>query len=187
MSNGKNLIIVVLAVALTVSLGMWASAPKVVEKAVKQVGAISGPLLPWDYFGIGDVVIYKHRTTALNQASTTICAIQSPVSTSTLLSGSIKIDTGTTTAIVVEMGKSALFDATTTRLSYVTLASGAQLTLNAFVASTTGAFGALSQANTADPNDMVFAPNTYFNVKYGGAKGSLNVLTGSCNATFEVN
>ena len=128
-----------------------------------------------------------NRTT-LNQASTTVCAIRAPAATSTLVSGSVQLTTGTSTTISLEIGKSTLFDATTTRISYdASIVASAQETLTAFVASTTGVYGALGQQHTADEQDVVFAPNTYFVGKYGGAAGSLNVLVGSCQATFEVN
>jgi len=125
----------------------------------------------------------------LNQASTTICSIQSPrFGTSTLVSGGVQITTGTTTTIALELGKSTLFDATTTRISYdASIASAAQETLTAFVASTTGVYGTLGQQHTADEQDVVFAPGAYLNAKYGGAAGILNVLKGSCTATFELN
>lgn len=123
----------------------------------------------------------------LNNASTTLCSIKSPAATSTLVSGGVQLTTGTTTTIALELGKSSLFDATTTRISYdASIASAAQETLTAFVASTTGVYGALGQQHTADEQDVVFGPNTRLNAKYGGAAGILNVLKGSCTATFEI-
>ena|SRR3990167_9908109 len=129
-----------------------------------------------------------YKSSGLNNASTTICSLKSPAATSTLVAGSVKITTGTTTAIVLELAKSTLYDATTTRISYAAVGSLAQITLNAFVASTTGAYGSLAQQHTADETDLIFAPNTYLNAKYGGvALGTTNVLKGSCKAEFLVN
>lgn len=127
-----------------------------------------------------------YYSTSLNQASTTICSFKTPAATTTLEIGTLQIRTGTTTTISLEIGKSVSQAATTTRLAYVSsLASAAQITLDgAFTASTTGAYGAKGVARSADENDKIFSPSTYLNVKYGGAAGSLNVLAGSCKATF---
>jgi len=152
-----------------------------------QFGALSSPDISSPFLSFGGVRRWAVGGIALNQASTTLCSLVSPVSTSTLVSASVQINTGTTTAIQLEMAKSTLMDATTTRISLASLASGNRMTLTAFVASTTGAYGALAQQHTADEQDLVFAPSTRLNVKYGGGKGSLNVLVGTCNATWEQN
>lgn len=171
---------------LVVVLGFVFFAPvkTVVERVV---GSASSPSV---LDGCMDVngVTKCYKSSGLNQASTTICSFKSPSATSTLdIKSGVKITTGTTTAIALEIGKSTVYDATTTRISYVTLASGAQVTLNTFVASTTGVYGSLGQQHTADETDIVFAPSTYLNVKYGAALGDLNVLVGSCKAEFLVN
>src|SRR3990167_8239246 len=183
MENIKQWSGVLVAIVAIVVFGFFQKPAQVIVNIPEQtvntppLGALTGPDIPYSYFSFGGVRRFAGSRT-LNQASTTICSIQSPVSTSTLVLGSVKITTGTTTAIGLEIGKSTLFDATTTRLSYVELASGAQVSLTAFVASTTGAYGALARRDTADPSDMVFAPSQNMNVKYGGAAGSLNTLVG---------
>ena len=166
---------------------VWSSLFAPVQKVINNttsLGAVASPDIQSPYFSFGGVRQWGAHS-GLNQASTTICSLQSPAATSTLsMSSGISITTGTTTAIALEIGKSTVMDATTTRISYVTLASGAQVTLNSFVASTTAAYGSLGQRHTADETDLIFAPNTRLNVKYGGTLGSLNTLVGGCNATW---
>ena len=144
-----------------------------------KLGALSSPDIPYPYFSFGGVREWANKGT-LNQASTTLCSILSPVSTSTLVSANIKITTGTTSAIALEIGKGTL-TATTTRLAYQVLGSNAQVTLTAVTATTTGASGVVF---TTEP-DYVFAPSTYINFKYGGTLGSLNTLVGTCQSKFE--
>ena len=182
----KNLSIGLVVVALVLGVYNTLTTPSEVTKTIIQkesVGAASGPILPYPYFGFGGVVRYA-GSTSLNQASTTLCAIQSPAATSTLISGNVILTTGTTTAISLEVAKSSNPSATTTRLGYQVLASNAQVTLAAVTSSTTATGGSSGSTFTVEP-DYIFAPNTYFTAKYGGAAGSANVLVGRCNATFE--
>ena len=171
---------------LIVVLGLSIIKPTIVVNAVNSVlGSASSPSVIGGIMEVEGVqTLYK--SSGFNSASTTICSFKSPAATSTLAFGSVKISTATSTAIVLEMGKSTSYAATTTRISYVALGSGAQVTLNAFVASTTGTYGSLGQYHTADETDLIFAPNTYFNVKYG-ASAVGPALGGSCKAEFVVN
>lgn len=174
-------VVVVLAVIILALTGLLIVNRQPV--AEKPIGALPGPDIYFPYLAVNGVSTFYHSA-EFNNASTTLCSFKSPAATSTLVFGSTKIRTGTTTAIALEIGKSTLYDATTTRISYVTLGSLAQVTLGAFVASTTGSYGSLGQQHTADETDLIFAPNTYLNVKYGATKGSLNVLKGTCKAEF---
>lgn len=139
------------------------------------LGAIPGSRIETQDFTVNGVE-RRFFSSALNQASTTLCSFKTPSATSTLQIGSAKITTGTTTAIAVEIGKSVSLAATTTKLAYAVLASNAQVTLVA-----------TSTTNGGADDPSVFAPNNWFNVKYGGAAGSLNTLVGSCKAIFLIN
>jgi len=188
MENMKNNLIAGLVIVGAVLLSSFLFKPEVnvTVNTEPPFGSASSPSVidgNMDVNGVQTV----YRSSGLNQASTTICSLKSPAATSTLVFGSVKLTTGTTTAIALELAKDTTYAATTTRISYDVLASGVQETLTAFVASTTGTYGALGQYHTADEQDLVFAPNTYLNAKYGGAAGSLNVLVGSCKAEFVVN
>jgi len=179
----KNLGIALVVITL-IAIGayMFPKGNTVVERIV---GAVSSPDVQSSYLSVNDVRSW-YESRSLNQASTTICSMKSPSATSTLVSGSVKLTTGTTTAIALELAKDTTPSATTTRISYIVLASGAQVTLRAFVASTTVAVNSGVQY-TANETDLVFAPNTYLNAKYGAALGSLNVLVGSCKAVWMEN
>lgn len=171
MSNGKNLIIVVLAVGLLVSLGMWALAPKPIEKIVEKVGAVASPEIMSDWFGVGGVHVYKHNV-ALTQSASTTCAIQSPAATSSLLSAGIRFGVGSTTEdLVVSLGRGTNQYSTTTALGAAVVLAGTQDTI---IASTT----------PTAAEATVFPPLTWFNVKIGPA-GTGSVPEGACHATFE--
>lgn len=165
---------------------------KITKEIVEKMGSVVGPTLLSPFWTVNNVET-RYFSSGLSQASTTVCMFKTPTATSTLVKSSVKIVGATSTVLSVEIGKSANQSATTTRLAYVsTLAASSQLTLNTFVASTTAAFdanadGYTSAQYTANPRDIVFAPNTWWVAKIGGGNGSLNVLTGSCKAEFRVN
>lgn len=183
MNNGKQLMVIVgLLVALTISSIFWVTRPTknvIVNQDGKEqpVGALAGPDIPSPYLRWGDVAIYQAKQT-FNQASTTVCSLQAPSATSTLLWANVGITTGTSTTVLFEMAKSTLFDATTTLLS----------SSHSFASGVLGTFTASSTLNTDNGlnGPKIFGPNQYLNVKYGGANGSLNVLQGTCNAAWQV-
>src|SRR3990167_6033789 len=128
--NNKNLAVTglaVLAVIFGVSYLKVTTVTNVVNVPEQQIsqqnepqyGAFPGPDVNSPYLAVNGVETYYYSS-RLNQASTTICSFKTPAATSTLQNASVKITTGTTTAIALELGKSTLFDATTTRISYVT-------------------------------------------------------------------
>ncbi len=151
-------------------------------------GATASPDIPSPYFSVGDNRIWMAKI-SLNQSTSTVCSIQSPVATSTLLNASFSITRATSTALVVEIAKSVSPSASTTMLSKVNIAGNAQLTLNAgtYATSSTSVSGSLGIAHTGDEADLTFAPSTYLNVKIGGPNGPLNVLEGTCTAIWAQN
>src|SRR3990167_1741552 len=174
------------AVLLATVVALALKQPVVVTNTLEKLGATPGSEVSTEHFTVNGVE--KHFfSSALNQASTTICSFRTPNATSTLLAASVKLTTGTTTAIALELGKGTQLNSTTTRISLASVGSANQVTLTAAVASTTAAYGALGQQHTADEQDLVFAPRTYLNAKIGGVLGSTNVLVGSCKAEFLVN
>lgn len=136
------------------------------------IGALGGPDNYLPYFGVNGVRDYFSKT-ALSKATTTPCAIKSPVSTSTLLSASLQVTTATTTATTWTLAKATTGFATTTPIATFSLGSGAQGTLTS-VASTTGVDGL-----------STISPNTYVNFGVAGI-GQLtsDKLLGTCQAVF---
>jgi peptidoglycan hydrolase-like protein with peptidoglycan-binding domain len=146
------------------------------DAAKPRFGAVAGPDLFSDYFNVNGVANFYNRV-GLTQASTTICAMRSPTSTSTLEHGSVQFKVGSTSAMYVELAKSTTAFATTTRIgSPYVVAANAQASI---VASTTG-----SVAGDA----TIFAPNTYFVVKAGFATvpSTPTAPVGSCESVFTV-
>ena len=112
---------------------------------------------------------YAH-TEALGQATTTVCALQSPAATSTLSNANLYESVSTTTASTVYFSYSTSIATTSTG----TFAIGSL----AFAANGSG-------AAMASTTNVVFPPNTWFLASQYGAAG-LNVSpTGVCQATWE--
>jgi len=119
------------------------------------------------------------KRVALKSATTTVCAIQSPAATSTLVSATVKITTSTTTATDWTLAKAATAYATTTPLNLLNTGASVQGTLAASSTPLTAA-GAV--------NGNVFAPSQW--LVLGANPGQVGVdnlaPVGICQATFEV-
>ena len=192
MKNLNKIAIVVSVVALVVAAGVYFQSPQInvddlASKVKMMFGAQPGPAFTGPVVSFNGVNQWDYSS-AFNKASSTICSFKTPAATSTLVFGSAQIRTATSSTISFEIGKSTVMDATTTRLAYDSSIAAVQETLTVFVASTTAVYGALGQQHTADEQDTVFAPNTYFNVKYGSPYVTTtltdNGMRGSCKATF---
>lgn len=138
------------------------------------LGSVVSADLYSDYFNINGVKKY-YFSSRFNNASTTLCSFKTPGATTTLEWASLQINTATSTAIIVDIGKGAIYNATTTLFgtSYI-VGAGEQATI---VASTSPAAGAKT----------TIAPSQWINFKFGGSIGTTNALAGSCKATLEVN
>lgn len=178
----KNLPIVlvglVAAVGLVLGIVGKDSAP------VTKLGALSGPEIPYEFlsWGASSGVRLWSTGRGLTQASTTVCAIQSPAATSTLVRGGVSFTVSSTSALAaIDIAKGTALNASTTLIRTSSLAAGAQGTIIA--ASTT--LDSLALTNS------IFAPNQWFVVKVAGGvtagdtAGTGFVPTGSCHATFE--
>lgn len=146
------------------------------EPEVQSVGAVTGPFMPFDHiqWGLGQGIRIYPTAIGLKTATTTICAIQSPVATSTLVQAGILFSVSATTTTTIDLAKAATAFATTTAIGGATLASDAE---GLILASTTPTSG-LDDA-------MVFAPNTWFVVGMQGNDFSDSAPVGVCHATFE--
>src|SRR3990167_8936834 len=119
-------------------------------------GAISSPDIQSNWIRVGGVTTWSYRSDNLYAASTTICSIQAPLATSTLVSAALYLDIGSSTEFAVDIGKgltpnstsSALYNAFSVgenlkamiRASTTPTTSGAEsdLTFSAQVATNTG-------------------------------------------------
>lgn len=161
-------------VALVVALvGVWGFAPESqIVKEYTNLGAAASPDIQSDWLRFGGVTRFAYATNNLNQASSTVCTIQSPAATSTLVSGGIRFDVASSSQWLVEIGKGAHSNATTTLLGTGIIVANGQGTI---LASSSAGLG-------VDPV-QVFAPNTFFNVKAPTAGGG--TPSGHCHAVFE--
>lgn len=165
--NLKNVSISLVAVGLLVMGGLAINKDQVVTQPV---GAISSPDLNSQYFSFGGVRQWAGRTDSLTAATTTVCAIQSPAGTSTLVSFSLRLDVSSTTASTVTVARAATAYATTSAIETVSVGANAQ---------------ALVIASTTVQKDLrTFGPSTWLVGSMAGGTGSFSP-SGSCRAVFQ--
>lgn len=164
-----------ISLALVLSLIGVFKHSTVVQPVTQQFGGTS-PDFASPYISIGGISEWYSRSSTL-VSSTTPCAIQSPIATSTLQQGSFDFSSSTATGgpnttTRVTIAKSATAFATTTTLAQISMSSPV---MNfPLIASTTPPAGS---ANT-----LVFQPNTWLVVSVEGATGYS--FTGTCTAQF---
>lgn len=150
-------------------LAFFKNVPTVVNENGEKVVVGAQPISPFNYSCVGGVCRFTAFKSTLTQATSTICALQSPAATSTLVSGAVHVDINTTASTAV-IGKATTAFATTTKLAQAAIAAGTELNL---VASTSPI------TNGAN----VFSPNTWMVVSLEGS-GAVS-LDGNCQATWE--
>lgn len=181
MANQTKIIVAGLIAALCVALVWSLNRPDTIvyEPGEPSLGALAGPDISSPYLRWGDVAVYKAAQT-MGTASTTVCALQAPSATSTLLVGSAKFDVSSTTATAITLAKATTAFATTTDLGTQPLAANAQASF-VITATTTPGGAAWDISDTA----TTFAPNTWLTVGMKGGNGTFSP-TGTCTATWQV-
>ena len=171
----KN-VIISLGIALSLVLSIWAINHKQVvvqqpDSTNQVVGSVASP-----YLQIGGTTLYGGGE-QLRTGTSTVCVIQSPAATSTLISAGVNFRLASTSAVMVDLAKATTVYATTTMIGTAySIAASAQATIVA--SSTAGIAGDVG----------IFAPNTFFMVKYGGdTSGTANASKGSCWALWARN
>jgi hypothetical protein len=167
----KHLIAAIAAVLLTAGVfvtGQHTGQPQA-------FGAISSPDIPSPYLSFGGVRRWAGHSESLNQATTTVCAIQAPAATSTLISGGIRLSVSSTTSSTITIAKASTATATTTIIATGSVGANAQATILA--ASSTYSAGALT--------DRIFAPNQYLVFNMSTTTGGTFSPSGVCQATWE--
>jgi len=146
-----------------------------------QVGALTGPIIPYNYFGFGGVLRVA-GSMSMKTSTSTPCRIKGPAATSTLIFASADFRYSTSSAIYVELGKTtnAASYATTTSLGIYEMPANDAKTIIASSTPTTG-------------GKTTFNPNDWLVVKVAGATGATGVSgwtgfspTGSCKAEWIV-
>ena len=140
-----------LAVGLVV-IYLTQPSPQVLKETIREIGAMPGNELQGPEF-IVNGVIHRYASKKASTATTTICALQAPSSTSTLVFSSISGTASSTGAVYLTMSQSATAFATTTLIGseFLTTASAE----HTIVGSTTVA------AAGANEGVHIFAPNSW--------------------------
>lgn len=117
---------------------------------------------------LGGIFITPTRITTLTQATTTVCAIQSPNATTSLMNASLLETVSSTTASTITLATSTTAFATTSLITTATIGAGAQ--------------GQLTFDGGS--NNTVVSPNTWLVFGQSGGIGTFSP-TGVCSVLLE--
>lgn len=166
--NKQNFVVGGVVVALVLSFLSFTKPGQVVVKEVQKFGGTS-PDITSPYINVGGISSWFAQTQSLTQASTTLCALQSPAATSTLVIATLHMNVATTGgATNLVFAKSATAFATTTAITAMNTSVGSG-----------------AEANAVASSSMIFSPNQFLVVSQSG--GSLNSTfseTGVCQAQW---
>jgi hypothetical protein len=176
MKNSTGFLAIVFSICLSLVAIISVNIPKPIPQIITQDGKTisyggTSPEVSSPYFIINGIAQWYWSQTP-NTATTTVCAIQSPTSTSTLLTGSIRLSKSSTTASTVYLAKAATAYATTTSLGSASVSANAQATVVS-----------LKTAAGGDGLSETFAPSEWFVVGMAGGQGTFSP-TGRCTAVF---
>jgi hypothetical protein len=157
------------------SLLVWVIAPENGKpgKDGVTVGALSTPSLgPW--FDVGGV---RHWGTSmeLRQGNKTVCSVQGPAATSSLIHASLVVNQQDY-ATTYEIGIAASATATTTRVAIDSISANTWDAVSSFASSTPILSGLFPEGPVNGAINIVVGPHQYVNV---------NVATGTVSATFD--
>jgi len=165
--NAKDLFTygAIAAVAVIAIMGLGRSEPvnTVVERVIEQVGAANSPAV---IDGCVDVegVVTCYKSTRINTATTTACSFKMNAS-STVTDMTVRVDTSSTSASILQVGYGTHSNATTTRLG------------------TNVAIAANAAGSLVGSTSPVLAPNTFLNVGITGGTGT-HSHTGECQIEY---
>lgn len=176
----KNSIIGIVAVVALVLSGYAvvnkpASGVTTVYNQPQDLGGASSPNINGGCVDLNGVVTC-YATRSMTVASSTVCSVQSPSATSTLLYASAEVASTSATAAYLEFGRGTSYFATTTLIGSATISANVKGAT--YVVATTTSSGAA----TVDGAYVVPASN-YVVVRSGGTTG----LGGTCKFEFRVN
>lgn len=180
--QNKNVWIAIVVVAI-IALGSY-QFPKVHQTVNQVLGSVTGPDNPYECTSSNGLQTCKVRQ-ALNVATTSVCSIKSPASTSTLVYTGLQVTTATGTAVTLHLATSTSGFATTTSLltNPLTLASGAQGSYKYTGTTTPDTL----VGNSADAQWDLMPPNTYVTWSAAGFIGAdTTKFLGTCGAEFKV-
>lgn len=173
-----------IGVIIAVILSIFAiSRPAQVREVVEKVsaGAVSSPDILSPYFSFGGARFWATKVDFAT-ATTTVCAVQSPAATSTLVrdASTVNFTTSSTTASTVTVAKATTAFATTTLIRTESVGANAQATFT--MASTTSVASAAAWA--LEQQNLTFAPNTWLVVSMAGGTGTFSPV-GACSPVWK--
>lgn len=168
-------IVAVIVLALGVTFPHSQTVIQQVAKDTKSavVGAFAGPDIYSEYLTFNGTE-FHYASVPMRTATTTVCSIKTPNSTSTITSGMVLFRTSSTSASTITIAKGVTPNASTTVIKTQAVAAGAQATV--LVASST--MSAAAQVTNT------FAPSTYVNVLMRKGIGTFSP-TGRCDVVFQ--
>lgn len=167
-----KIVITSLTTAILVLGGFLAFAPRVEapKPSQDQVGALSGPDIPSPYLSFGGVRQWAGNT-PLRTGTSTVCSIQSPAATTTLVAATARLDSIASYVTSWQIGKDPTAFSTTTALASMTFAANAT--------------GSIVATSTSGLTDTLIAPNSFINLKLATTSASATFApVGNCAAVF---
>lgn len=146
----------------------------ITERVSDAPGAVTSNVITQNALTVGGVQRYFASVKQMNAASTTICTIKAPSSTSTVDLVAFKVNTATATAVTVRAYKSASPFLATTNIAQTGFSAGAQ--------------GQLVSSSTGIGTNGVFSPGDYLvfvSTPTAGGNGAYTA-SGVCQATWTV-
>jgi hypothetical protein len=172
----KSLLLGLALVIIGGALG-WGLALRTPESPTDSpVGALTSPDIPSPWLKWGGVRQRAAALSTLKTGTTTICALQAPNATSTLLTGALRLDVSSTTATTVTIAKGAHSNATTSLIREASVSANAKATVPA----------ASSTVSALEQTNRTFAPNEWLVMSLTGGTGTFSP-TGACNAVLVEN
>lgn len=176
--NTKNISIASVVIALAIVGGFLLKKPNVTEVTQSSpvtAGSVSSPEINSPYIRVGSVARYYAQPNVY-AASTTLCAIQSPSSTSTLGMGGLQLASSSVNAYKITFAKSTgqYLGSTTPLMTDFSFSANAQMSTTTETPSS--AFAAT----------RVFAPNNWFIVTLAASDAGLFAPAGECTANWTV-
>ncbi len=181
MVNTKTIATVAISVVLSLvgALALLGNGPTGPQgPAGKSFGALVSPDIASPFLSWGGVRQWAYSP-ALG-SSKTVCSVQAPAATSTLIHASVVVNSQPT-ANQFEIGIATTNTATTTRVALKTLSALTDDSLNAVASSTPTAMGTVTTGDT--PINIVVGPHQFVNVNVSSSTLPLTHV-GHCNVLF---
>jgi hypothetical protein len=172
--NKKSIVSMIVIAIIAISGIFFPQGTTIVREVTDNLGAVSGPRIQSDFLVVNGVETW-YASQRFNTASTTRCAIRSPLNATSTLSNDGIVKAATTTDYTITLAKSATAFATTTLIRELAVTENGQIALP--TASTT--VTALVDTN------RTFKPGEWLVVSTAGPTATA-FDSGICTAVFNV-